>query len=56
MLGDVAEALRTVQAIDRNPKTIRVAEKAENLCQLNRTFFLEPASILTHPRTILTSV
>lgn len=41
MLGDVANALRTVQAIDRNAKTIRVAEKAENLRQLNRTFFLE---------------
>jgi DNA-binding transcriptional regulator WhiA len=41
MLGDVANAERTVQANNRDAKTIRVAEKAEDFCQLNRTFFLK---------------
>lgn len=41
MLGDVANAERTFQANNRNTKTIRVAEKAENLRQLYDTFFLE---------------
>jgi hypothetical protein len=41
MLGDVAHAERTVQANNRDAKTIGVAEKAENFRQLNRTFFLK---------------
>jgi DNA-binding transcriptional regulator WhiA len=41
MLGDIANAERTVQASDGDAKTVRIAEKAENLRQLDRTFFLQ---------------
>jgi len=41
MLSDVADAERTVQASDRDAKAVRITEKAENLRQLNRTFFLK---------------
>lgn len=41
MLGDIANAKRTVQANNHDAKTIGIAKKAKNLRQLNRTFVLE---------------
>ncbi|WP_454652758.1 hypothetical protein [Bradyrhizobium liaoningense] len=41
MLGDVANAKRTIQADNRDAKTIGVAKQAKNLRQLNRTFVLK---------------